>query len=334
MHKYQPRIHLIMRRDPSTANLPVTDLESENYRTFVFPETVFTAVTAYQNQLVRLPQAELVVCPPMSNALLLLTQTQITKLKIDSNPFAKGFRDSSRMTDMERETVESLMCNLNGYPRPGGHLLPSFLFPHGVDDQSQVMLREKAALFQMHGLAEHSASLAAAAAAASAGSYSPLSNATSGQSAMPNLSANSSAAVQAAAAAAAQAAASKMLWRSQSPGLTPEVYQLLAASCFPWYGALGGFKPPTSGQPGSSPSAANAAAAAAAGSPPGSLNQLHQLWANQAAAAGSALLPTDAMMNAQGPIRPSSHASESLLQTMNRYNPYFHIKKEVPGDCN
>lgn len=27
---------------------------------------------------------------------------QITKLKIDSNPFAKGFRDSSRLTDMER----------------------------------------------------------------------------------------------------------------------------------------------------------------------------------------------------------------------------------------
>lgn len=27
---------------------------------------------------------------------------QITKLKIDSNPFAKGFRDSSRLTDLER----------------------------------------------------------------------------------------------------------------------------------------------------------------------------------------------------------------------------------------
>lgn len=26
---------------------------------------------------------------------------QITKLKIDSNPFAKGFRDSSRLTDFE-----------------------------------------------------------------------------------------------------------------------------------------------------------------------------------------------------------------------------------------
>ncbi|XP_044531578.1 T-box transcription factor TBX20 [Gracilinanus agilis] len=33
----------------------------------------------------------------------------ITKLKIDSNPFAKGFRDSSRLTDIERESVESLI---------------------------------------------------------------------------------------------------------------------------------------------------------------------------------------------------------------------------------
>ncbi|XP_041046516.1 T-box transcription factor TBX20 isoform X3 [Carcharodon carcharias] len=38
----------------------------------------------------------------------------ITKLKIDSNPFAKGFRDSSRLTDMERycsqeESVENLI---------------------------------------------------------------------------------------------------------------------------------------------------------------------------------------------------------------------------------
>ncbi|MGH0155931.1 UNVERIFIED_CONTAM: hypothetical protein FKN15_065074 [Acipenser sinensis] len=36
-------------------------------------------------------------------------QLQITKLKIDSNPFAKGFRDSSRLTDIERESVESLI---------------------------------------------------------------------------------------------------------------------------------------------------------------------------------------------------------------------------------
>lgn len=52
MHRYQPRIHLILRPDASSANAAVTDLESEKLRTFVFPESIFTAVTAYQNQLV------------------------------------------------------------------------------------------------------------------------------------------------------------------------------------------------------------------------------------------------------------------------------------------
>ncbi|CAF93480.1 unnamed protein product, partial [Tetraodon nigroviridis] len=81
MHKYQPRVHIIKKKDHTASLL---NLKSEEFRTFVFVETVFTAVTAYQNQL-------------------------ITKLKIDSNPFAKGFRDSSRLTDMERESVENLI---------------------------------------------------------------------------------------------------------------------------------------------------------------------------------------------------------------------------------
>ncbi|MBN3325927.1 TBX20 factor, partial [Atractosteus spatula] len=86
MHKYQPRVHIIKKKDHTASLL---NLKSEEFRTFIFTETVFTAVTAYQNQL-------------------------ITKLKIDSNPFAKGFRDSSRLTDIERrisqrESVESLI---------------------------------------------------------------------------------------------------------------------------------------------------------------------------------------------------------------------------------
>ena len=68
MHKFQPRVYLVKRREGETG--PVQDIEKEKYRTFVFPETQFTAVTAYQNQC-------------------------ITKLKIESNPFAKGFRDSA-----------------------------------------------------------------------------------------------------------------------------------------------------------------------------------------------------------------------------------------------
>ncbi|TPP59148.1 TBX1 [Fasciola gigantica] len=79
MHKYQPRIHIV--------HVPVTESSSENQnlqldqicatntsnlvslkKTFIFEETQFYAVTAYQNH-------------------------RITQLKISSNPFAKGFRD-------------------------------------------------------------------------------------------------------------------------------------------------------------------------------------------------------------------------------------------------
>ncbi|XP_071448604.1 T-box transcription factor TBX20-like [Hetaerina americana] len=81
MHRYQPRIHLVRWREGCGGN--ITDLEAEEYKTFVFPESVFTAVTAYQNQL-------------------------ITKLKIDSNPFAKGFRDSSRLTDFDRDPMDTM----------------------------------------------------------------------------------------------------------------------------------------------------------------------------------------------------------------------------------
>jgi T-box protein 20 len=77
MHRYQPRIHLVRLKHGQ--NIPTTckQLHDLDHKTYVFHETVFTAVTAYQNQL-------------------------ITKLKIDSNPFAKGFRDSSRLTDFDR----------------------------------------------------------------------------------------------------------------------------------------------------------------------------------------------------------------------------------------
>lgn len=70
MHRYQPRIHLVQLRAGQKIPTTPAELQHLRHKTFVFPATVFTAVTAYQNQL-------------------------ITKLKIDSNPFAKGFRDSS-----------------------------------------------------------------------------------------------------------------------------------------------------------------------------------------------------------------------------------------------
>ncbi|KAF1760770.1 hypothetical protein GCK72_009020 [Caenorhabditis remanei] len=56
MHKYRPRVHIIEQDG------------SQMRHTFSFEETEFIAVTAYQNH-------------------------RITSLKIESNPFAKGFRE-------------------------------------------------------------------------------------------------------------------------------------------------------------------------------------------------------------------------------------------------
>ncbi|CAH1108984.1 unnamed protein product [Psylliodes chrysocephalus] len=138
MHKYQPRIHLVKRGEGVTG--PVTDLENEEYKTFIFPETIFTAVTAYQNQL-------------------------ITKLKIDSNPFAKGFRDSSRLTEFEsfcdyRETMESMLAEQHYFRSP--------LRPFGDMDthNNNLSLEEKAILAARSQLFLR--------AAAAAGPYGPL----------------------------------------------------------------------------------------------------------------------------------------------------------------
>lgn len=39
-------------RQTDDNNLHITDLQKEEHKTFIFPEAIFTAVTAYQNQLV------------------------------------------------------------------------------------------------------------------------------------------------------------------------------------------------------------------------------------------------------------------------------------------
>nr|KAG5690629.1 hypothetical protein BaRGS_018099 [Batillaria attramentaria] len=62
MHKYQPRVHVVQANDIFT-------MRWNTFNTYTFEETSFIAVTAYQNE-------------------------QITQLKIDNNPFAKGFRDN------------------------------------------------------------------------------------------------------------------------------------------------------------------------------------------------------------------------------------------------
>ncbi|NXN93011.1 TBX22 factor, partial [Rhinopomastus cyanomelas] len=70
MHKYKPRVHVIAQ-DSRFDLAQIQSLPAEGVQSFSFQETEFTTVTAYQNQ-------------------------QITKLKIDRNPFAKGFRDPGR----------------------------------------------------------------------------------------------------------------------------------------------------------------------------------------------------------------------------------------------
>lgn len=53
MHRYQPRIHLVKcRGKDDDKSYKITDLSKEEHKTFIFPEAIFTAVTAYQNQLV------------------------------------------------------------------------------------------------------------------------------------------------------------------------------------------------------------------------------------------------------------------------------------------
>ncbi|XP_054623096.1 T-box transcription factor TBX21 isoform X2 [Dunckerocampus dactyliophorus] len=65
LHKYQPRLHIVEAKEDGSEDA----FQPSKAQTFIFPETQFIAVTAYQN-------------------------ADITQLKIDHNPFAKGFRDS------------------------------------------------------------------------------------------------------------------------------------------------------------------------------------------------------------------------------------------------
>ncbi|XP_019362431.1 PREDICTED: T-box transcription factor TBX6-like [Gavialis gangeticus] len=93
MHKYQPRFHVVLTSH-HTFTLPWNAVT-----TFVFPETTFMAVTAYQN-------------------------SKITQMKIDNNPFAKGFRENGlsykknrrknvRGTEVVKQaSVEETCCEL------------------------------------------------------------------------------------------------------------------------------------------------------------------------------------------------------------------------------
>jgi T-box protein 1 len=49
MHRYQPRFHVVYIPAKSELTDPAL---TEEFKTFIFPETRFTAVTAYQNHRV------------------------------------------------------------------------------------------------------------------------------------------------------------------------------------------------------------------------------------------------------------------------------------------
>ncbi|TRY94449.1 hypothetical protein DNTS_011370 [Danionella cerebrum] len=84
LHKYQPRLHIIQSPDPCSPHNPGA------YLRFSFPEAAFIAVTAYQNQ-------------------------EITKLKIDYNPFAKGFRDNGLNRKRFRDKMTQVNQETNGH---------------------------------------------------------------------------------------------------------------------------------------------------------------------------------------------------------------------------
>lgn len=79
MFRYIPRIHLMDVTDPTCAN--------RMHLSWKFAETSFVAVTAYQN-------------------------TEITQMKIDKNPFAKGFRDDSISLNFEKYSSINSMDKL------------------------------------------------------------------------------------------------------------------------------------------------------------------------------------------------------------------------------
>ncbi|XP_009997876.1 PREDICTED: MAX gene-associated protein [Chaetura pelagica] len=85
MHRYLPRLHLV----PADKATEVIQLNGPDVHTFTFPQTEFFAVTAYQN-------------------------IQITQLKIDYNPFAKGFRDDGLNSRPQRDVKQNSKLELEG----------------------------------------------------------------------------------------------------------------------------------------------------------------------------------------------------------------------------
>ncbi|XP_062973753.1 MAX gene-associated protein-like [Elgaria multicarinata webbii] len=96
MHRYLPRLHLV----PADKATEVIQLNGPDVQTFTFPQTEFFAVTAYQN-------------------------IQITQLKIDYNPFVKGFRKIGLIATAQDEEEEN-DCSKQGRGRiPSNYRCPT-----------------------------------------------------------------------------------------------------------------------------------------------------------------------------------------------------------------
>ncbi|XP_007456776.1 PREDICTED: eomesodermin homolog isoform X2 [Lipotes vexillifer] len=100
LHKYQPRLHIVEVTEDGVEDLN----EPSKTQTFIFSETQFIAVTAYQN-------------------------TDITQLKIDHNPFAKGFRDNY---DSSHQIVPGGRYGIQSFfPEPFVNTLPQARYYNG-----------------------------------------------------------------------------------------------------------------------------------------------------------------------------------------------------------
>lgn len=82
MHRYIPRLHVIPVPDGGVHTSGQSVVMGPESMTFTFPQTEFMAVTTYQN-------------------------FRITQLKINHNPFAKGFREDGNNSRLNRVTTEA-----------------------------------------------------------------------------------------------------------------------------------------------------------------------------------------------------------------------------------
>ncbi|KAI5096504.1 T-box-containing protein TBX6L, partial [Silurus meridionalis] len=120
MHRYQPRFHVVQADDLYSVRWRV-------FQTFTFPETTFTAVTVYQN-------------------------TKITKLKIDHNPFAKGFREEGTHGKRHRAQKSQLCPESSAKKLKSSDKEPEFncfqdvprlpYDPHREDSESLMLSKE------------------------------------------------------------------------------------------------------------------------------------------------------------------------------------------------